>query len=240
MDKSIEGKRFNLALFIAFSFIALLWLIWVMDTVLGLQLWQYGVIPRTIDGLPGILTSAFIHGDAGHIFSNTLPLLILLTLLFNTYHRVAFPVLLLIWIADGAGVWFFARGMTSHIGASGIVYGLTTFLFFSGLVRWEVKTLVISALVVFLYGSSIWGVLPLEEGISWESHLVGAITGMALAFVFMKKGPQPPPEIEEEEKENADELNIDYHFIPSEQSQHKGEAEKDKGDGDNELDKTIR
>lgn len=241
MESSIESKRFNLALFLAFSFVAVIWLVWLADAVLDLQLWQYGVIARQKVGIVGIFAGAFIHGDLNHIFSNTLPLLILLTLLFTTYHRVAFPVLLIIWLADGLGVWLFARGMTSHIGASGIVYGLTAFLFFSGLVRWEIRTLVISALVVFLYGGSIWGVIPLEEGISWESHLAGAITGMILAFVYRKKGPQPLPEIEEaEEQENEIQpaITVDYHFIPSDQAQDKDHTEDNKGDSDNELDKT--
>jgi membrane associated rhomboid family serine protease len=121
------------------------------------------------------------------------PLLVLGTLLFYFYRSLAWNVFFLTWLMTGFWVWVFARGNAAHIGASGIIYGLASFLIFSGIIRRDQKLMIITLLVIFLYGSLVWGVFPQffpREHISWESHFMGFMSGIILAFWFRKSGPQ--------------------------------------------------
>lgn len=155
---------------------------------------KLGVLPRDKDGLLGIITSVFIHGDIKHIISNTLPLLVLGMLLFYFYKKIAKSVFLWIWLVSGVWLWIGGRNNmnypTYHIGASTLVYGLASFLFFSGVFRRHLRLMVVSVLVVFLYGGIVWGVFPLKEEMSWEGHLFGAIAGVLIAYNYRKEGPQ--------------------------------------------------
>jgi membrane associated rhomboid family serine protease len=134
-------------------------------------------------GLTGILLAPLMHGGFAHLLANSLPLVILGTTMLYLYPHAALRVLPTVYLGSGAAVWLFARD-SSHIGASGLVYGLVSFIFLSGLLRRDRRAIGASLLVCFLYGSSVWGVLPLEAGVSWETHLAAAILGTALAFVF--------------------------------------------------------
>lgn len=153
---------------------------------------EYGILPRTIIGLRGIIFSPLIHGDAGHYFSNAVPLLVLSILIIYFYRQFYFKVLLLVWLFDGIGVWLIGRDVY-HIGASGVVYGLAFFAFFSGVLKKNRNMLAMSMLVLFLYGSMIWGLYPLENGVSWEAHLAGFLTGTLMAVYYRKSGPQDDP-----------------------------------------------
>lgn len=147
-----------------------------------------GVVPRTQKGLLGIIFSPFIHGSWKHLISNTFPFLILGTALFMFYKELAFKVLFWIYIGGGLWLWSFGRH-ANHIGASGVVYGLFAFLAFSGMVRQHKPLIALSLLVIFVYGSMIWGVFPLDVKISWEGHLSGLAWGVLLSFFFKHKGP---------------------------------------------------
>ena len=154
--------------------------------------WHYlGVYPQKIQGLKGILLSPFIHGSIKHLFNNLLPLFFLLSAMIHFYDRLAYKLYILIHIFSGLILWFIGREVM-HIGASGIVYGLASFMFFSGIIRRNSQLLAFSLLITFLYGSMVWGVFPetVKRGVSWEAHLGGAITGFILSFIFMKQGPQ--------------------------------------------------
>ena len=124
-----------------------------------------------MSGITGIITSVFIHGDIQHIFSNTLPILVLGTMLFYFYKKIAKPTFIWIWLVSGIWLWIGGRSselnLMYHIGASTLIYGLATFLFFSGVFRKHLRLMVVSALVVFLYGSIMWGIFPLKSEISW-------------------------------------------------------------------------
>ncbi|MDR2205063.1 MAG: rhomboid family intramembrane serine protease [Flavobacteriaceae bacterium] len=163
------------------------------------------IIPLTPEGLKGIIFSPFLHGDLGHIFGNSVPIFALMFLLFQFYPKVAGKVFLLSWFLSGFAVWLLPPLIDiftgSHqniciIGASGIVYALAFFLFFSGIFRWNTKLIGISLVVALYYGSLIWGVLPQEwfsdeeeaHLISWQSHLAGAVIGIISAFIFRKQG----------------------------------------------------
>ena len=181
-------------------FVILLWIIELLSVYFDYRLLWLGVIPRTISGIPGIFFSPFIHGNYEHLLSNTLPLLVVGSGLIYFYGEIAKSVLLMIWFFTGFWVWLAAR-QESHIGASGLIYGLVCFLFLSGILRKDTRLLAVSLLVTFLYGSLVWGILPVDQSISWESHLFGSIAGFFCAVYYRKLGPQRPKaqwEIDEE------------------------------------------
>ena len=173
---------------------------------------KYGVLPRSLDGFLGVILSPFIHGDWKHVFNNSIPLLVLLTSLRYFYKDIAKEVFLWSWFMSGLWLWVIGRP-SFHIGASGIVYALASFLFFSGLIRKHTRLMAVSFVVVFLYGSMVWGVFPIKEHISWEGHLSGGIAGIILAWWFRLEGPPKQKyqyEIDEELEE--DKVNIEYHY----------------------------
>ena len=181
------------SLFYPAIFVVLLWTIKGADVVFNLELNRFGLYPLQIKGLPGIFTSPFLHADFAHLFANTLPLLILGSILFYFYHEIAWMMLALLYVITGFWVWVLARGDAPHIGASGVIYGIASFLFFSGIIRREKGLMVITLLVAFLYGGLIWGLFPQlfpNQPISWESHLMGLLAGLILAIYYRKFGPQ--------------------------------------------------
>jgi membrane associated rhomboid family serine protease len=187
--KSIEAKIFKYSLLFPLLFIALLWIISTIEYVLGVSFHQLGVYPRTLKGLPGILLTPFIHSDFKHLFSNSVPLLVLGAGIIYFYRSISYKVFVIIWIATGICLWVGGRP-SFHIGASGVVYGLASFLFFSGAIRRDSRLAAISLIVVFLYGGMIWGVLPIWQNISWEGHLFGGISGFACAIGYRHHGPK--------------------------------------------------
>lgn len=183
MDKEISV--FLKSLLFAVSFIALLWLVQGLEQLTHIDMGKFGNLPRTLKGAVGIITGPLIHGDASHLLSNTFPLLLLITGVFYFYHYIAFEVFFWIYFMTGFWVWIAARE-AYHIGASGLIYGLVAFLFFSGLFRKDSKAIAISVVVMFLYGGMFYGVFPSAGKISWESHLLGAVAGLLLAFYYRK------------------------------------------------------
>jgi membrane associated rhomboid family serine protease len=178
-------RNFILALKIALSLVGLLWLILIVDSVLGLGLARFGLRPRHVEGLIGIFTAPLLHSGAEHLFSNTLPLLISMTTLLYLYPRSAMRVIPVIWVGSGLLAWVIGRP-SLHFGASGFVYGLLAYVFISGILRLDMRSVAVSVMVWFLYGSMIWGVLPIRPHMSWELHLTGAILGVALAIVYRR------------------------------------------------------
>ena len=172
------------------AFVSLLWGIQLVEALSDERLaGLMGILPRQIEGLLGILTFPLIHGGWSHLSSNSLPLLILGTATFFFYRPVALRSIGFIYLMHSALVFLAARSVT-HIGASGLVYGLAAFLLTSGILRRERSLMALSMLVIFVYGGMIWGVLPIREGDSWEGHLFGAVAGVAAAFYYRREGPQ--------------------------------------------------
>jgi membrane associated rhomboid family serine protease len=172
-----------------FLFIALLWLLSVLEWAGLADLRWLGVYPRTQDGLIGVLTAPLVHGNFGHLFANTTPLFVLASGILFFYRRSAMLVFLLITLGSGAFVWVFGKE-AYHIGASGLVYGCASFLVVAGFLNRNRAQIAISLLVFLFYGSMIWGILPSEPGISWEAHLGGLLAGIGCAFLFRQ--PQIP------------------------------------------------
>ena len=175
--------------------VALIWCIYFVCQEMAIKPYSLGIFPRTFEGLAGVLTSPLIHDmhNTGHILSNTFPLLVLGWSLFYYYREVAMRVLSLVWIIGGFWVWVSARE-SYHIGASGIIYGLAAFIFFSGMIRNDRRLLSISLLVTFLYGSMIWGIFPIDPGISFEGHFWGMMAGGILAFYYKATDSSLQPE----------------------------------------------
>lgn len=189
-----------------------MWLSYFLDNYLNLNLYRSGVYVRTLKGFFGIIFSPFIHNSesVNHIFSNSIPMLVLGTSLFYFYREIAFKVFFGIWFSSGIWLWVLSRP-SYHIGASGIVYGLAFFLFFSGWIRRSKPLMGLSLLVVFLYGSIIWGIFPIDWSVSFEGHFYGALAGVFLAFYYKKKGPQR--EIYHWDEEEEEEISVVYNYI---------------------------
>lgn len=175
--------NFVLALRIALGFLAVLWLIFIVDAVLGLRLGRFGLQPGSLPGLVGLLTAPLLHGSAGHLFSNSLPLLISLTAMLFLYPNSAVRAIPIIWLGSGIFAWLIGRP-SFHYGASGLIYGLLAYVFVSGVIRRDMRSVAVSLMVWFLYGTMIWGVLPIRPHMSWELHLGGAVMGVLSAIVF--------------------------------------------------------
>ena len=152
---------------------------------------SYGLQPRIPEGLIGIFSYPLLHGDLAHITGNSITALVLLTLLFSFYKKVAWQVLGYTWIMSGIWMWIAARD-GNHIGFSGVIYGLAAFIFISGLLSRYYRMMALSGIIVFLYGSMIWGILPLQPEISWEGHLLGGLAGGILAYYYRGEGPKRP------------------------------------------------
>jgi len=185
MDKISFKKRLTDSIRIPVYLIAFLWLIHGLQALLGFDFGYYGVYPRTLFGLRGILFSPMIHGDWGHLLANTPPLFAMSAMILFFYRKVAIPSFTLIYLLSGLAVWGFGR-QVFHIGASGVVYGLVAFVFFSGIFRRNLKSIVLALIVLMYYGSMFLVVLPGREGVSWESHLFGAMAGVLIAVMLHK------------------------------------------------------
>ncbi|HPR72958.1 MAG TPA: rhomboid family intramembrane serine protease [Bacteroidales bacterium] len=203
-------KKFFLSIIIPGTLVFLMWFIKVTEVLFEADFSHLGIYPLTAKGLPGILFSPFIHGDFRHLINNTLPLLLLSIALFYFYSEVALKVFVWTYFLTGFLVWAGGREAW-HIGASGIVYGLASFLFFSGIIRKYFRLVALSLLIVFLYGEMVWGIFPgIYKNVSWESHMLGFFSGITLAVMFRKEGPQKPvydwmEEEDEDENEGEDE-----------------------------------
>lgn len=173
--------------------VALLWILHAFRVWGGLPLENLALEPRSFHHLWGILGFPLVHGDWIHVYSNAVPLLVLGWMLRHFYRPISLEVLGWIWLMNGVWLWIIAQPGTHHIGASGLVYGLAGFLAFSGIFRRNVYLSTISMLVIFLYGSLVWGVLPFDPTISWEGHLTGLMAGILVAFIFRRSDTFPKP-----------------------------------------------
>lgn len=191
-------------------FLVILWAIRIADDLFSLDLVGWGIYPRRVSGLPGILLSPLIHASYSHLISNSVPLLFLGLIMFYFYREVAFSAFFWVYISTGVWVWVAGRD-AYHVGASGLIYSFVCFLFYSGLFRRKQSLMALSLLMIFLYGSLIWGILPLQPKISWESHLLGAVAGFIIAFFLRKEGPQRERydwEDEPDETEDSDKMTV--------------------------------
>ncbi|MBL4669042.1 MAG: rhomboid family intramembrane serine protease [Flavobacteriales bacterium] len=209
--RKIEKNKIVNAFLYPVLFILVIGLSHLIQLVFELNFTHYGVYPRSIKGLIGIITSPLIHGSFNHLFNNAIPIFILGSALFYFYKEIAFKVSAWVYLMVGIWTWVYARE-AYHIGASGVLYGLFSFLLVSGFIRKNIQLIALSFAVVFLYGSLIWGVFPTDVKISFEAHLWGFLSGIILAFYYRKKGPQ----------------KIEYHWEDEEEDKSAYWLEKEK------------
>ena len=162
----------------------------LVSELLGVSAASLGIYPRTLDGLKGILFSPFIHGSKEHLFSNLAALPVLLCLLTMLNPDRYIKIFSALYIITGLGVWIAAR-QSYHIGASGIIYALASYIFFAGIVSNQKGSAAVSLIIVMIYGGMMWGVLPSDPHISWESHLAGGVAGFICAFIFASESTKP-------------------------------------------------
>lgn len=194
------------------SLVSILWIVFGVDKLLNLDLARFGVYPRMVERLTGILTMPFLHADFAHILSNSVPLLVLGFTVYLFYPSVATRVLLIIYLGSGALVWAGARA-SFHIGASGIVYGLISFVFFSGVFRKDIRSIVLALITVLLYGGAIVGIFPLDPKVSWEGHLYGSLVGIACSWFFRKSDPAKRYDWEDEPPSSIPGDDDDWRYV---------------------------
>jgi membrane associated rhomboid family serine protease len=199
-EDKLEKNKILSSFFYSGLFVLLLWIVQFTQWAIDKDISTYGVLPGKVEGLIGIFTAPLIHADFSHLVSNSVTLFFLLFGIFYFYRTSVVKIFFIIYIAHGLLVWLFAR-QSYHIGASGLLYGFAGFLFFSGLFRKDKRSMALSLLIVFLYGGLVWGVLPTDPKISFESHLSGALVGIVCAFIFRKNDPPQKYDWEEEDYE---------------------------------------
>lgn len=209
MDMSSDRTSIIRAIQVPIYLVLSIWIVHIFKVSTGFPMGNYGLLPRDISGAVGIFTSPFIHGSFQHLISNSVPLFILTLLILLFYRKVALQSMLLIYVLTGAAVWTFARDVI-HIGASGVVYGLVSFVFWTGIFRRNIKSIILALIMTVLYGGYFLGVLPNQEGISWESHLCGGLVGILVAYWMRDKR-----ENDEEERDPwKDEPATQGYFLP--------------------------
>ncbi len=219
----LEKKKLIHSLFYPLLFVLLIGAVKLAEVLMHTSFAEYGIYPLHWSGLPGIIVSPLLHEDWSHLLANSGPLLILGSVIFYFYRAISFRVIGLIYFMTGLWVWLMARE-AYHIGASGVVYGMASFVFTSGILRKDSRLMAVSLLVVFLYGGLLWGLFPQlfpEKNISWESHLMGIIAGIVTAVYYRREGPPKRRyEWEDEEEEEVPE------WFPEEVSEQPKEGEE--------------
>ena len=214
-DIANEGKRLLYALVIPGIVLLFILLMFWLQAEYPWLTRALANFPRDYGHLHGAITSLFLHGSWQHLLNNGVSFLILSWMLFYLYRTIALQVFLQLWLYSGIMLWIMGRA-NYHIGASGLIFALAFFLMASGAIRRQQGPLALAFVVIFLYGGMFWSIFPWEAtyDISWECHLSGALVGVALAFIYRKRGPQPPPEINDDDIDD----NNPYWIIENENS----------------------
>ncbi len=210
-----------------FQFLMLIWLIQAIQTLFYIDFGFLGLLPRNIEGLKGVLLAPLIHGDFAHLISNSVPLFVLSVIILFFYRRIAIKSFILIYLLTGLSVWLFARGNVFHIGASGVVYGLVSFVFWMGIFRRSLKAIILALIVTLLYSGMFLGVLPNQEGISWESHLLGGLVGIFVAFLYKDTIEQDEEAQKYSWEEEKNQLDSDFFLRQDTFERKKWEQQRD-------------
>ena len=186
-----ERLRLGAAVRTALTAVGFLWLLHLLRLGLGMSAGSWGVLPRRLDGLHGVLTGPLAHADVGHLANNSVPLAATILLLVYFFPRIAARALLVLYVGTGAAVWALARGAgwgaevtISHVGASGVAYALVSFLFWLGVFKRSPQSVVVALIILIYFSGMIAGVLPDQLNVSWESHLLGGVVGALVAWGF--------------------------------------------------------
>lgn len=211
MDKPHHFRFYTGVIGYPLFFVLLLWYVFWAQVEFFPSIKTLGIIPLTFEGLKGIFLSTFIHADIQHLYHNSIPLFVLMASLFYFYREIAWKVIIYGILLSGFMTWCIGRS-GNHIGASGLVYVLVSFIFFKGIFTKYYRLVALSLLMVFLYGSLIWYVFPVKEGISWEGHLAGLITGFLFSLIFRNAIAKPEKYDWQEPEYNEDDDPFLKHF----------------------------
>lgn len=195
--------NFMLAIKITLGFLAVIWAVFLFDQLFNFGLVRFGLRPREGIGLLGLVTTPLLHMNLAHIGSNSFPLFVGGTIMLFLYPNSALRVLPVLLIGTGALAWIFARP-NIHIGASGLVYGILAFIFLSGILRRDMRSIGAALMVWFLYGSMVWGLLPATRGTSWELHVSGFVLGIVMAWLYRNRDIPPMKRYEWEDEDRED------------------------------------
>lgn len=206
----INSTKLQTSAYAAFISILVIWIIHTLASMFGMELGWLGILPRHVAGLKGIILAPLIHDSYQHLFYNSMPLLVMVGMITFFYRKVAIRSISMMYVLTGLAVWLFARPVF-HIGASGVVYALVSFVFFSGLFRRNIRSIILALVVTLLYSGMVTGIFPNQEGISWESHLFGAVVGLYVAYFYKN-------EIEHDQM-GADSPWVRKNELPEEESQ---------------------
>ncbi len=190
MDESPQFRYSTSVIGYPIVFVMTIWTTFWLQVRFFPKIKNLGIYPQKLEGLIGVVFSPFIHGDIEHIYHNTIPLFVLSMALFYFYRPIAWKILVFGILLSGMITWGIGRP-ANHIGASGLIYVLVSFIFFKGMFARHYRLVALSLMVIFLYGSMIWYVFPVKEGMSWEGHLGGLITGILFAILFRKTIAKP-------------------------------------------------
>ena len=205
-QRAADRRRLGRALRAAIAFVLLLVIVFGTQ---GLVDWRpFAISPRSWQGLAGVFTAPLLHGSPAHLVANASALLLLGTLALAVYPRATLRALPLLWLGSGLGAWLLGDAGSYHLGASGVTHGLMFLVFTLGLLRRDRPSIAAGMIAFLFYGGMLLTVLPQEAGVSWQSHLGGALGGIVAAFAFRRADPVPPRrkyswELEEEEAERA-------------------------------------
>ncbi|WP_394907790.1 rhomboid family intramembrane serine protease [uncultured Mesonia sp.] len=226
--------------------VLLLWIVYWFEIKFHINLNSYGVGPKSLKGLIGVFCAPFIHGSINHLYNNSIPLFVLLMSLLYFYKPIAGKVLLYGFLIAGVLTWLLGKSGSVHIGASGIIYMLASFLFFKGIWSKHYRLIALALLVVFVYGSLVWGLFPGERGVSWEGHLAGFIAGLGLALFFKSRVIEKlpvydwqKPDYNEAEDVFMQHFDADGNFVPSQPPLLSDKEVDVKLDKDNNKDDSV-
>ena len=181
----MKAPSFQESIIVPSRMVFIMWLVFFIEVKFHFDFGIFGVEPRTIQGLIGIVSMPLLHGSVTHITSNTIPILLLGTMLFFFYPTIANRVFLQCYFFTNVLVWIFARPAI-HIGASGLLFGLATFLISYGFFKKDFKSVIISGIVIVIYGSMFFQIIPANPIVSWESHVLGAVVGASSAYLIAR------------------------------------------------------
>ena len=187
----LEARDFT-AYLIVFGMAAVMWVVEIIDLIPGTDLDRWGIRPRQLSGLTGIVAAPFLHAGFGHLIGNTIPFLVLGCIIAASGTQRFVQVTVIVGVFAGVGTWLFGQSHSVHIGASGLVFGYLTYLVARGFFQRHVGQIIVGLLVLFFYGSILWGLFP-RPGISWQGHLFGSIGGVVAAWVIHGRRTEPGP-----------------------------------------------
>lgn len=228
MQEERYFKFSNAVLVVPMVTVLLIWSVFWAELALGLNLNVLGIYPRTLPGLQGIFFGPFIHGSITHLYHNTIPIALLLAALIYFYRDIFLRVLLWGILISGLTTWMIGRP-SYHIGISGVIYLLASFIFFKGILTKYYRLVALSLVVVFIYGGLLWYIFPVADGISWEGHLGGFMAGLLLAFLVKGQGPSKKKfdwereDYREEDDAFLQHFDADGNFIGNRETEHTGE-----------------